>query len=524
MGDFRVTNTDQTTVTEIENNGLLFRTYDGSGNNLAIPDYGKAGKCLLRKSPVDYDGSQTTGVSVRGSSNPSPRLVSNEICQASLYGGSPESGLGLSDMTWMWGQFLDHEIDITPEQESGGETMDISTDDGGANEPFPGRTISFKRSKFAVKQNVRQQPNEISSFIDATNVYGNSSDRAYALRSLDGSGKLKTLLSDNGETILIYNTDSLPNAPSSDPSFFLAGDVRANENVGLMGLHVLFAREHNRLCDYLAGVAPQEAGKDELLYQHARRIISGIMQKITYCEFLPALLGSFGTAPYSESVDAGIATEFSTAGYRLGHTMVSENLQVGNSPVNTISLATAFFNPAYVQANGVDDVLLGATKKKMQEIDNIVVETLRSSLFGSPTATNLLDLAALNIQRGRDHGLPGYNALRSAYGLSTFSTFSSLPMPVAVKNRLQTLYDSPNDIDPWVGIISENHAAGMAVGPLAAEILRRQFSRLNTGDRFWFENDQSLTALDRQIIAASTLSRVLARNTPHTYLPDVFHV
>ena len=523
MTQFKVENTNVVNTIELIENNRLSRSFDGAANNLRNPCLGMLGETLLRKSSVDYSGSQTTGIAVRGDKNPSPRLVSNEICQASLYGGSPTNSLNLSDMCWAWGQFLDHELDITPEQHEG-ERLDMSTDDGGVNESFPGRTIPFSRSEFVEKNGVRQHPNNLSSFVDATNVYGTTRERAYALRTLDGTGKMKTVLADNGEVLMPYNTKGLSNAPSTSPTFFLAGDIRANENVLLASLHTLFVREHNRLCDYIRETFPDEDGKDEMIYQHARRIVSGIMQYITYEEFLPALLGSKITlGDYSDEVDPGITTEFSTAGYRLGHTMVSENLQVGPLNTDVISLVSAYFNPSYIQNNGVDSILQGASLKKMQEIDHIVVENLRSFLFGAPTSTTLLDLAALNIQRGRDHGLPGYNSVRQAYGLSTFSNFSELPMPSTVISKLSVLYDTPDDIDPWIGVIAENHESGKAVGPLAAAIITEQFTRLNTGDRYWYTNDVAMDIIDRTIITSSTLSDVLKRNTTVYFQDDVFH-
>jgi hypothetical protein len=437
-------------------------------------------------------------------------------------------------MVWVWGQFVDHEIDITPTQEAGGETLNMSTADGGPLEPFPTppRTIDFTRSQFKIVSTVREQPNEISSFIDGTNVYGDNPDRAYALRLFNGLGKLKSATADNGEVILPYNTEGLPNAPSTSAAFFLGGDIRANENLNLTGMHVIFLREHNRLCTEVLLNRPEFAGKDELIYQQARRILNGMAQVITYNEFLPALLGSFPEyLGYDEDVDAAVRTEFSTAGYRLGHTMLSETLQVGTNPANTIELKDAFFNPSYIQTNGVDNLLIGAASKNMQQIDNIVVEAVRSFLFGAPTSTNLLDLASLNIQRGRDHGLPGYNAVRQAYGLDPITTFSGLQMPALVITRLTALYsptndpnDNPNNVDPWIGVISENHLPGKQVGPLANAILLDQFARIRDGDRFWYTTDPALSNAEKNMIRDTKLSDILTRNTAFTFPEDVFHI
>jgi hypothetical protein len=528
MSEFKIYDETTNTVLDTSLAFLTWRTYDGSGNNLIDPRQGKSEELLPRKSPADYD--PVTDVAVRGPLNPSPRLISNEICQ----GTSVVSTKNLTDMVWLWGQFIDHEIDITETQGSGGETLNMSTADGGPLEPYPTppRTINFTRSKFTDVAGVREQPNEISSYIDGTNVYGFNTERDYALRLLDGSGMMKTSLSDNGEVMLPYNTEGLANAPSTSPSFYLAGDIRSNENINLTAMHTVFVREHNRLCLQVAIDHQDFIGKDELIFQQAKRILTGMMQQITYNEFLPALLGSFPEdMGYDQYSDASIVTEFSTAGYRLGHTMLSEFLQVGTNPANTVDLKDGFFNPSYLQTNGANNLLIGASLKRQQEIDAIVVEAVRSFLFGPPTSTNLLDLAALNMQRGRDHGLPGYNAVRVAYGLDAIPTFNDLPMPAAIITKMTALYsptndpnDVPTNIDPWIGSICENHLDGKAVGPLSNAIIMDQFLRLRSGDRFWYTRDPALNDQEKAYIEQTKLSDILTRNTNYSFNSDVFHI
>ena len=104
------------------------------------------------------------------------------------------------------------------------------------------------------------------------------------------------------------NVDGLENAggDGTDASaFFLAGDIRANEQIGLTAMHTLFVREHNLLCDDINATYP---GADpEQQYQLARKIVGAEIQVITYKEFLPALLGPMapdldGYSGYNESV------------------------------------------------------------------------------------------------------------------------------------------------------------------------------------------------------------------------------
>lgn len=519
-----VPNSDTTAVT---NDGMqgIWRTYDGTANNLDHPTWGSANVALLRKSSSNYaDGIST--LAVRAPNNPDPRIVSNNICKETVE--TPNS-MNLSNMVWVWGQFLDHEIDLTEPDTTEPANMTTPSVVADPQEDYPGRTILFNRSEHISGTNPREQPNTISSYIDGTNVYGFSSSRANALRLLDGTGKLRTTTADNDEVILPYNTFGLTNAQptGSDPAdFFAAGDIRANENVVLTSMHTLFVREHNRLCDVILANNPSLSGQDETIFQHARAIVVGIMQQVTYNEFLPALLGTFPVyTAYDSSANAGIDIEFSTAGYRLGHTMIPSQIQIGDNPATNILLKDAFFTPSYVQTNGVNNLLLGAAKRIMNQIDGKVVEDLRSFLFGSPTMSNLLDLASINIQRGRDHGLPGYNAVRLAYGLSTVTDF--LGFETASRTQLQTLYGIPDNIDPWIGALTETHLSGKAVGPLLNAILTDQFTRLRDGDRFWFENDPELSTDEISVIKNTKLSDVLLRNSnisSSELQVDIFHV
>lgn len=484
---------------------------------------------LIRVAEAQYNEGDTAE---RGATNPNPRVISNSVCQGER-GASIPNARGLSNFVWAWGQLIDHEIGLTPPQSGAdAERLDIQTEPlADPNEPFDDvvRTIPFTRSEFTRDaQRVRQQPNELTAVIDGSVVYGISDERMRALRAFDGSGKLKTTAAANGEVLAPFNTEGLENdmPPGTDPeNFFLAGDVRANENIVLISMHTLMVREHNFQCDELAAAIPHLTGDE--IYKRARKYVTGFIQHITYTEFLPALLGSF--APYSgfdPSVSPDIANEFSTVGFRIGHTMLSSELQIGTDPSEFVLLLDAFFRPQYVVTNGIDRILQGNTMSASQEVDNIVVEDVRSFLFGPPTSTMLEDLAARNIQRGRDHGIPGYNALREAYGLSSISDFSELPMEESIRLRLSNLYESVNDIDPWVGAIAEDNLPGASVGPLMKAILTEQFSRIRAGDKNWFENDASLSYAEKVRIENTSIADILRRNTAEgvTFIDDVFRV
>lgn len=510
-------------ATETPEDGY-FRPYEGIGNNLANPRWGTSGQLLLRKSDAQYDPS--TGFSLP--SNPNPRVISNAVCK-----GTPVvSDKGQSNMVWVWAQFLDHQLDFTPGPSDSPETMTIplQPDDTNEDHYLAGRAIPFKRSRYVLHHGVREHPNTITSFADASNVYGSTPDMAIRLRSADGSGKLLTGRARNGEVILPNNTMGLHMESSKlvpQTTLLAAGDARANENIALAGMHTIWVREHNRLCDEIVNKYPEWAGKDELIYQHARRHVIAMHQHITMNELMSMLLG--GTPDYvgyQQGVDPTIATEFSTVGYRVGHTMLPDVLQIGDDPGHTISLVNAFFNPAWVKTNGVDDILWGQALSRQMKIDNLVSESVRSMLFGPPSSTQLLDLAALNIQRGRDHGLGGYNTIRDAYGLCPILSWDEFPAAPDVVARLQSVYATPDDVDPWLGGICETHIQGREIGPLFTRILGDQALRVRAGDRFWWENDKGLSATEKETIRKTKLSDVLNRNTRKgvTFQPYVFIV
>jgi hypothetical protein len=490
-----------------DKNYLIWRSLNGVGNNLEHPNWGKTNIPLLRRTPIDYaDGIST--LSVRGPENPNPRVISNKICEQVSTEGNP---YGMTDMVWGWGQFLSHELAITPNG-----TIDASFKSPPDDE-FPDRTINFKRSAIVPGYIPIQQPNGLTPYIDASNVYGTNDVRLTGLRLNDGTGRLKYEYSKNGEIVLPLNVDNLPNANNGKPAdtMFLAGDVRSNENVVLTCMHTLFMREHNRLCLNIINEKPEWKDKDELIFQQAKRILSGIMQSITYNEFLPALFGEDFPKyeGYKDNVNPGILTEFATVAYRIGHTLVTSKSQIGDNPDHFLELRHTFFNPDFIKQNGVDGLLYGSTLKECNNIDNQVISALRSFLFGPPTATNLLDLAALNIQRGRDRGVPVYNVFRESFGLKKVNSFEQITKDKRISEGLKEIYKNVEYIDPWIGILAEDHLPGATIGPLMKNILTDQFINIRSGDRFWYEIDPALSSAEKSMITNTKLSDVISRNT-----------
>ncbi len=496
-----------------------FRSIDGIGNNAANTEWGSAGTDFLRLAPSDY-GDEIS--SPAGAERPSTREISNAVFAQSE---DIPSERGTSDLFWVWGQFLDHDIDLTGEAAPGDEeSFDIPVPSG---DPFfdPGNTgtvtIPLTRSGASPgtgtgADNPREQVNEITSFIDASMVYGSDPVRAAALR--DTGGKLKV---SEGE-LLPPNDVGEPNA--GPPGGFLAGDVRANENVALTSLHTIFVREHNRLVEEIAAEHPELT--DEQLYQEAKAIVEAKIQAITYNEFLPLLLGPDALDAYDgykPDIDPSIANIFATAAFRVGHTMLSTTLHRmdesgAESEFGSLSLRDAFFAPhRLTDEGGVDPLLRGLAANMSQEIDTQIVDDVRNFLFGPPGAGGF-DLPSLNMQRGRDHGLPSYNEAREAYGLDPVTSFDEITSDEDVVAALESVYDSVDDIDVFVGGLAEDHVSDAVVGELFHAVLVDQFTRLRDGDSFWYESRFSGDQLEE--LQNTTLADVIRDNTEIEYIQD----
>lgn len=537
-GELRVLGTDIHALQELLHSHLLFsQTFDGYLNNMLNLTWGKSNEALRRKAPAAFTNG-SSALAERGASNPNPRVISNAVCATNII--EPNT-LNLSNMMWLWGQYVDHALNLT--RSNANEPANILTGTSSPvsdpNEAYPDYTIPFDRSVIitdtgtvASPANPRELPNQISSFLDGTQVYGYTTMRANTLRTLDGTGKLKAGVGGNGPT-LPYNTFGLDNAMphgATESDFFIAGDIRSNENTCLTAMHTLWMCEHNRQCDALLVEHPNWVGDDEKLFQQARHRVNGTIQHITYDYYLPALLGNNAIPAYTgykPFKNATIHTEFSTVAYRLGHAMIPSTLQVGPLVSDTELLRTLFFNPSYIATNGIAGLLQGASKLVMKEINIRIVDDLRNFLFGPPSGNMLLDLATLNIQRGRDHGIPGYNAVRTAYGLGAATNYSDMTSDTSLQTTLDNLYDDVGDVDPWVGCLAEDHVSGAAVGELVKTILVDQFTSVRDGDRYWYEANIALSIKERNDINATTLADVIRRNTTlgaTDIADDVFHV
>lgn len=476
-------------------------------------------------------------VSGFGSQRPSPRTISNELFRQI----EPAiSARRLSDLHTHFGQFLSHDTDFSsplPRYEFEGFLTNVwlpikvpkgdvhfdPLNKGNIYLPFVRST--YNRCTGRESNTPRQQINKITSYIDGSMVYGESRDRNNKLREFK-DGKLKLgpgdLIPDN--TMALANDN--PVGRDAD-SLLAAGDSRANVQPGLIALHTLFAREHNRLCDVYKKKYPQAT--DEQLFQAARRLVAAELQAITFREYLPALLGGTKHIPpyqgYNNSIDVGISNIMTTAAFRFGHSQVNTHLwryeEDGTmSPYGHLPLRDAYFAPERVKREGgIDPLIRGAVRQAAQEIDLMMVDDMRNLLFPSGRGQRLgMDLAALNIQRGREHGLPDYNSVRKAFDLPGILSFSNITKDSSVVRKMEELYHGSDNIDLWVGGLAEDHEEGSELGPTFRKIVMLNLLRIRDGDRFWYEHH--LTKEEIDMVHSLTLGKIIRLNTGFKSAPD----
>lgn len=492
-----------------------FRSIDGSGNNPNNPKWGATNIAFFRELPAEY-GPTDSKNALGGATRPSPRHLSNQLADEVE---DIQSARNMSGVAYIWGQFIDHDITRT----LGGKTESAPIPLP-SYEPIFKTPIPFTRSEKLPGSGIstpRDQVNVNTSWIDASMVYGYNTSDANWLRTFQ-NGKMKV----SSGNMLPFNTTTgeydAPldlSAPKMDDDnnrtkkTFAAGDPRAAENPNLTSFHTVFIREHNRICDRLKN---QGMTNDEEIYQKARKEVGALIQSVTYNQWLP----SFGIqlkpySGYNPSVRPDIMNTFTAAAYRW-HTMVENDIILRNNACNGIGpvelpLKNVFFNIEIFRKFDAGVLLRGLAFHPQYETDIKVNNGLRNFLFGQGSG---LDLPSISIQRGRDHGLPNYNAVRNYYTGSALSSFSGITSNSKLASRLSTVYNGNiNNVDLFVGLFSESLLSGKSVGVTLDAMARRQFESLRDGDFYFYLNDPKLTYEEKERIAKTTLGEIIERNS-----------
>ncbi|KOB66480.1 Doubleoxidase, partial [Operophtera brumata] len=274
----------------------------------------------------------------------------------------------------------------------------------------------------------REQVNQNTAFIDGSVVYG---ENPCIVRKLRGfNGRLNATANPiSGGKDLLPRSDSHPECKAASGFCFIAGDGRASEQPGLTAIHTIFLREHNRLIEGLRGVNPHWDA--ELLFEHARRILAAEFTHIIYNEFLPRLLSWNAVNLYGLKLLPAVHT------FRIGHSLLRPHLpRLSHTfqPVEPpILLRDGFFKTDMFMSHPplVDELMRGLSSTPMETLDQFITGEVTNHLFEDRRIPfSGIDLIALNIQRGRDHGVPSYNNYRALCNLKRATTFEDLSREV----------------------------------------------------------------------------------------------
>ncbi|XP_078031505.1 thyroid peroxidase, partial [Epinephelus lanceolatus] len=548
-----------------------YRSISGICNNRQNPLWGAANTPLVRWLPAEYeDGGRepkgwNRGWLHNGFQLPSPWEVSKKIMRSS----SKQTDDVYSDLLVEWGQYIDHDITLTPQSKSSAsiwsgpdclntcqnvhpcfpiETGDTITGVQSCMPFFRSRPACFINFGSDIQQALqRQQMNVITSFIDASGVYGHTPKLESSLRDLSGlNGKLAVndqFRDPKGRPYLPFiatQPHSVPSACQQGPhgervECFSAGDSRVNEGLPLICLHVLWLREHNRIAEALKHINGHWS--PETIYQETRKIIGALHQIITMRDYVPKIIGQEAfehyIGPYrgyDPTTDPSASNVFATAAFRFGHATISPILMRLNESFQRhehfphLRISNSLFSPwRIVKEGGIEPVLRGAFGSAASAVsaDMLLTEELTESLLIF-NVTQHMDLAALNLQRGRDHALPGYNAWRSFCGLrriKTLDDFKKVVRDYRVTERIAQIYKHPDNIDVWLGGLVESMLPGSRTGPLFACLIGKQMKALRDGDRFWWEAEGMFSQQQKAELFKGSLSRIICDNSDIRKLP-----
>ncbi|MCY1280973.1 hypothetical protein D9M70_297690 [compost metagenome] len=412
------------------------------------------------------------------------------------------------------------------------------------------------------------------------------------------TGALMTADGDNQ----IGNVEGAPNTFDNEllDRHFITGDGRGNENIGLTSVHHVFHAEHNRMVEQIKAVVlasndPAFVAEWQLspgvwdgerLFQAARFTTEMQYQHLVFEEFArkvqPQVDVFFNaTQVYDTAINPAIVAEFAHVVYRFGHSMLTESvdrLDANFEDAGSMGLIDAFLNPlafnndgALSAAEAAGNIVRGMTRQTGNEIDEFVTEALRNNLLGLP-----LDLATINLARGRDTGVPTLNAARQDFYNATgdsqlrpytswvdfaahlkhqssivnfiaaYGTHASITAATTLAEKRDAAFalvfggdgapadrlaflngdaaiTGVNDIDLWIGGLAERQMPfGGLLGSTFNFVFENQMEKLQDGDRFYYlERTASMNFLTE--LENNSFAKMVMANTNATHLPaDIF--
>uniref|UniRef100_A0A8D0BPC5 NAD(P)H oxidase (H2O2-forming) n=1 Tax=Salvator merianae TaxID=96440 RepID=A0A8D0BPC5_SALMN len=505
--------------------------YDGWYNNLVYHRHNSAGSRLSRLVPANYaDGVYRA---LQPPHVPNARSLSNAVARG-------KSGLpDLRNRTVLGVFFGFHVLSEILEADTCGcpseflniyinERDDIFNPDGLSNVALPFQRMQWAPETGQSPNNPRDQINGVTGWLDGSAIYGSSHSWCDSLRSfLKGtllSGARQGFPKETKPNSLMWKALD-PSTGQDGPEGILDfGNARANENLFLQATSISWFRYHNHWAEKLAKEHPDWT--DEDVFQHARKWVVAIYQKIVMYDWLPAFLDDAMIPTYegyNQHVDARISPEFVVASALFLGTMVPPRVYMRNSDckfqinsdtsLSTLRVCNSYWNrknPSVQTAEDVDNLLLGMSSQVAEKEDNIVVEDLRDFWYGTVKYSRM-DFVASWIQRGRDLGLPTYNDIREHFKLKPATEWKEIHQNQTLIEKLTELYtENLDSLELPIGGLLE------ANGTLFRAIIKDQFLRLRDGDRFWFENTKNRLFTPEEI-------KTIQNTTYHDVLAAVLH-
>ncbi|CAH1381099.1 unnamed protein product [Tenebrio molitor] len=544
-------------LSNVECRAGKYRRFDGLCTNLEHPTWGATNTPFTRLiGPLYADGMTAPRISVTGRPLPLSRIVSRTM--------HPDEGFHDHAGTVMviaWGQFIDHDFTLTATPLDALNRNDpeecchrpphlkhpycneiIIPEDDYFYRLFNVKCLDFVRafpaSRPGCRLGSRVPFNTLTGVLDGNTVYGVTEKFARKLRTgIGGLLRMNPAFEEYGLKDLLPLKLDIPDEgctrPNSTMYCFEAGEIRVNEQLVLTCMHTLMAREHNRVAKALAQVNPH--WDDETLFQESRRINIAEIQHITYNEFLPILLGKdvmqkFGLLlqkdgywdGYDSNVNPNVIDAFAAAAYRFGHSLLPtavERWSKAHKFIASKRLSDLIRRPYDLYRAGVlDEYFMGLMNQVAQAMDDSITQEVTNHLFKKAGARFGMDLVSLNMQRGREFGVPGYMEFRKFCGLPGADSFEELfgSMPNETVRKYTTIFEHPSDVDLWSGGVSERPLPGSMLGPTFACIIATQFSYTRRGDRFWYElpnQPSSFTPEQLHEIRKTRMARVICDNT-----------
>ncbi|XP_050297990.1 uncharacterized protein LOC126737238 [Anthonomus grandis grandis] len=529
-----------------------YRTLSGHCNNLKRPNWGKSLTTFNRLLPSAYeDGiSKPRETGVTGLPLPNARAISRTV-----HTDISNLHKRYTLMVMQFAQLVDHDLTMTPIHKGHHESVPSCRSCDSARTVHPecnpihvpkgdhfypafnlttGKDICFPFMRSLPGQlqlGPREQVNQNTAFLDGSMIYG---ENPCVLGTIIGQhGKMNWTDLPNTKGVL-PRTHTHPECRSESGLCFIAGDGRASEQPGLSMIHTIYMREHNRIRDILNKINPH--WNHEKMFNEVRRIVVAGVQHVTYNEFLPRILGwnamnLYGLKllpqgyynEYNPNCNPSIFTEFATAAYRIGHSLLRPHIPTLDNNYNIVEppilLRNFFFKTDFMMKPGViDNMGRGIVSTPMESMDQFITGEVTNHLFEDRKIPfSGIDLIALNIQRARDHGVPSYNNYRALCNLKRASTWEDLSreIPQDTIQRLKSIYASVDDIDLFPGGMSERPLQGGLVGPTFGCIIAIQFRHLRKCDRFWYENGDPVTRFTEAQLAEIrkvTLAKVMCDN------------